>query len=64
MYMFASSLFDGGHLPPTFVIPLLRVSLCLFRMVHSLIRCFSTLGTHLARACRVVYFFKSIQIES
>jgi len=38
MYMFASSLFDGGHLSPAFVIPLLRVSLCLFTMVHSLIR--------------------------
>jgi len=39
VYLFTSSLLDGGHLTPAFVIPFLRVSLCLFSIVHSLIRC-------------------------
>jgi hypothetical protein len=39
VYLFASSLIDSGHLPPAFVIPFISVSVCLFRMVHFLIRC-------------------------
>jgi hypothetical protein len=43
--LFASSVFSSVHLPPAFVIPFLRVSLCLFRMVHSLVRCSVLWGT-------------------
>jgi hypothetical protein len=39
MCLFTSSLFVSGHLPPSIIIPFLRVSLCLFRMGHSLIKC-------------------------
>ena len=39
MCLFTSSLFVSGHLPPSFIIQFLRVSLCLFRMGHSLIKC-------------------------
>jgi hypothetical protein len=38
MCLFTSSLFVSDHLPPSFIIPFLRVSLCLFRMGHSLIK--------------------------
>ena len=38
MCLFTSSLFVSGHLTPSFIIPFLKVSLCLFRMGNSLIK--------------------------
>jgi len=43
--LFTSSLFLSGHLPPSIIIPFLRVSLCLFRMEHSLIKCSELRGS-------------------
>jgi hypothetical protein len=39
VYLIASSHLDGGHPPLVSVVSFLRVSVCLFRMVHSLIGC-------------------------
>jgi hypothetical protein len=39
MCFFTSSVFVRGLLTPSFIIPFLRVSLCLFRMGYSVIKC-------------------------